>query len=64
MPKLIAFPENRPTQYTAIEDGHSLYTLIKIKEEWKLINVNYPLTIKQIKEIKENIIKLNGGELL
>jgi len=64
---LYPFPRKNPTQYNAIKQGESLFTLIKTYnkekqiEEWKLTNVQTPLNETQLKEIAKLIQDLNKG---
>ena len=60
--KLIGFPIKKPTQYNAIQNGEPLFTIIKINNEWKLTNINIPLTETQTKEISNILKTLNKGD--
>ena len=66
MLKLYPFPIKNPTQYNAIKDGSSLFTIIKVQSnensEWKLTNVQTPLNETQLKEIAKYIQELNRGD--
>jgi len=59
---LKGFPIKNPTQYNAIQNGEPLFTIIKIKNEWKLTNISIPLTETQTKEISNILKTLNKGE--